>query len=111
MEPGEFVIRSRFGEGHGDMTIVDQSSARSFPAASIYNIRGFAEFVHAPMPISAPLLFAGVNAGWTYEYFLNFILEILAHTAINFPACRKANLQRTIDSRLLRRYGPLKGLR
>jgi hypothetical protein len=35
MESGRFAVRSRFGERHSDMTIVDQSSARSFPAASI----------------------------------------------------------------------------
>jgi hypothetical protein len=60
-----------------------QSSARNFPAASIYNIRGFAEFVNAPTPICAPILVADVNADRTYEYFQNFILEILARTAIN----------------------------
>ena len=62
------------------MTIVHQSFARSFPAASIYNIPGFAEFVNAPTPLWQPILVAGVNADGTYEYFQNFILEIFAHS-------------------------------
>ena len=45
-----------------DMTIVDQSLARSFPGVSIYNIRAFADFVNAPTPVCAPILVVGVNA-------------------------------------------------
>jgi hypothetical protein len=65
-----------------DMITVDQSLARSFSATSINNIRVFAVFVNAPTPVRAPILIVGVNADKTYEYYQNFILEILAHTAI-----------------------------
>jgi hypothetical protein len=66
-----------------DMTVVDQSLARTFAAAPIYNIRAFADFVNAPTPVRAPILIASLNADKIYEYFQNFILEILARTATN----------------------------
>ena len=52
-ESSQAAVRSRFRDGGGDVTIVQQFFARTFHAVSIYNIPAFANFINAPTRSSA----------------------------------------------------------